>query len=209
MKGRAVGLSAVVLVAFLSLSLLSMPVVAAHASPATASQTSSMAGAGLHTTPPSWAVRGDQYVHVVNYVAHIDPAIRVHLSADDVRSVEQAVARYNALPVSQKQPRSGSQPHATTSPADGVHPYIPPFCNDQWRDNRVWWGESLWLNHCAANDLAAGVALSAIFGIWVPPIAVLAIVYAADINWAMGQCSGNVFINEYGYTPPPVVLPDC
>jgi hypothetical protein len=96
---------------------------------------------------PTWVVKAGSYVHVVNGIATINPAIKKVLSSRDVALVTQAVQKYNALPLTEK-----TRAHVPVSVSN--HATVIPYASCPSNSGAVygpyyyWWGEAVTLNHC-------------------------------------------------------------
>lgn len=130
---------------------------AVHAAPMTAtSHTARIARTvvldGI-SSAPAWVQQGDPYVHVVDYVANVDPSISQHLSQQVVALVQDAVARYNALPLAVRHP--AAQAIRTVSPN-----LLPGGggCTPQARVQQQWWGQTVQVNECIVQNIEAADA---------------------------------------------------
>lgn len=192
---------ALVLVGMISMAgiVTAQPVPAGSSAPSSGvSQTSARPVTG----PTNDLAIAMQYVHVSNYVATVDPAIKQALPASYVARVYATTAKYNALPLTV---RNGTA-QATTLGARANAP-IPNVvsggggggCSEYARYVMNWWGVSLYMNDCLIQDVVFGAAvgsvLAGVVSYFCPPCAPAAIIIAADIdihaawlNWADGHC---------------------
>ncbi|WP_376793751.1 hypothetical protein [Thermogemmatispora sp.] len=207
-RGRLYFLSALAIVFVLGLALA--PTGSAHARAASKQEAKNAAASGsVINAIPEWVKEALPYVHVVNYTASIDPALAHVVSSQILAQVQQAVSRYNALPLAVKRSSGGAHPATAVSPAAG--------CQPQFREYINWWGYSFYLNHCLVYDIASGLtggaALAGIVAALCGPCAPVAgtiagvlVIYSAWLFWADSQCNGaGAYLNETSLVGSPVV----
>lgn len=159
------------------------------------------------TARPAWVVQGDPYVHVINYVATVDSAIRKHVSSQIVSQVMQAVHQYNSTSLKLRQLNivlSPQNSHLKELNAQGM-----TACG-AWASARYyWWGFQLYVNSCLVNDITfggyTGASLAGLIAAVCPPCAPIAGTIAAIIgfytswlSWANTRCgSRGAYIDKY------------
>jgi hypothetical protein len=150
-----------------------------------------------------WKKKVEPYVRVSDFVATINPSIREHLSAQDVIKVQQAVAKYNALPLA-----SRKTPLKVTSSVTRVQ--ANSLCSPYASTTYYWWGSETYMNHCTVVNLEAGYTAAAIFGSFINPIIAAAIgLCLANIMWADGQCPNGGAILVLSAVGPGFAKPAC
>lgn len=159
------------------------------------------------TMPTAVIAAAQPYVHVVNYVATVDPAISRRLSSQAVAQVTKAVATYNALPMDARVQGLQSAPGGHLVPARQVQLLSGAAahysaCREYAHLFFNWWGVTLYMNHCLVNDVAfawgsigiiagmisAACAACAPFA-WL--LAGIAALYTGWLVWADNRCGGN------------------
>ncbi len=164
----------------------------------------SISSTGYYTAniTQSLIAKAAPYIHIVNYYATIDPAIKTVLTAAEMHIVQADVTKYNAAPTAQKLPQSRSitpaQKAALFASQKTIQPYLWPWCTDVVRSNQVRWGWSCWINKCAVNDLTGEYGAAAIvIGLFTGPGGAVVALYVVNLQWASSQChDGSVFMND-------------
>lgn len=175
---------------------------------------------GNHSAEPGWVMRANPYVHVVNYVAYIDPAISKNLSASAVAAVKSSVQYYNALPLKTRQFHGTIKLSAQSLHTPAVRSYS---CSYSLYVAGVSWSGAVTvhLSYCLALEASLGigvdagiaVALAAIF----PPaltIAALVAVYLLADGLALAtyaaECGDGAYFNFMLWNPAIFwASPDC
>jgi len=151
--------------------------------------------------------KANPYVHVINYHAVIDPALKAVVSSQDYAAVAAQVDRYNSEPLSE---RSLNATASTTAvPDSGIH---TDACNNSQPAVRVvnnWYGPSVYTNDCVTqsirNQVVLGVAIAAAFKYygcgWLglePPAVAVCVTVATAIQVVGGLTAGELQLNNKG-----------
>lgn len=118
---------------------------------------------------PAWAIAADPYVHVAKGAATIDPSAAARLDATTLAEAQQAIAKFNALPLDSRleTPYAGAgihvfgRPAPTTLPGPGslmVQPMVSSACVRGSYMSIQWWGLYFKFSECATNLLEGGPA---------------------------------------------------
>ena len=190
-------------------------------------QSNSSTGYYTANITQSLIAKAAPYIHIVNYYATVDPAIKTVLTTSEMHIVQTDVTKYNATPTAQKLPQSRSitpaQKAALFASQKTIQPYIWPWCTDSWKAQQQWWGWAVWMNSCMANDCAGGGALSLFLlelvatvitdgaaGKLLPYLVSFVMAELYELNWAEHECSDgshNVFFDILGpIIPEPPLM---
>jgi hypothetical protein len=181
----------------LSGGVASLPALASSPTASTVAVTKS--GAEINSAP-SWLTTAMPYVHVVNYVATIDPRLARVLNVSDLATVRASVSRYNATPIAIRV--NGVSVSFTAAKSSTATSAYYSACYGYMRVARWnWWGVTFYLNDCFAQDLGLGLAVATVAsgllllvpGLDVAVVALMAMLGAASgsILWSDHHCGNN------------------
>ena len=122
-----------------------------------------------YNTLPAWVIAADPYVHVANGVATIDASAAANLDATTLADAQQAIARFNALPLTSRldTPYAGAGIHVFGKPAPvtlpgqvslAVQPMVSAACIRGSYMSVQWWGLYFKFSECATGLLEGGPA---------------------------------------------------
>lgn len=178
---------------------------------------------GSVTQPPSWVTDAIPYVHIVNYVASVDPAIKLHLVPQEVKQVYSAVGKYNSFSPLQKEAQTTitsslsvvqavlqKDPKALTSSRVSVPQAVIHGCQMVVTGSWEWWGYQFYFNDCAVQTIAwvvgIGGGIAGLIGLACGPCAPFALpiagflgIYVATLLYLDYYCGGNGALLEMSW----------
>lgn len=179
----------------------------AHAQPSTSivSVNNAHAQSGAFASP-SWVNKTQAYIHIPHYTASVDPAIKAHLTKQEIDQVNAAVAKYNSLPLTEKEPQttttnssavihsvlqenSESVLGSAERPSNGNQTSsqtVPKSCQMVTSATTKWWGSEVYFNDCAVHTIVwalnVGAGIAGIIAVVCSPCEVIAGVIAAFLT---------------------------
>lgn len=197
------------------------------ASPVTTSQVTHPSSPS-HDDIQKWVSQANSYVHIVNYIATINPQIYKDLTSHITDFVQQAVKHYNGLSLALRKFGIASPTSLSPAPPDyasvsyssqnDTSSHATVACPQSHTITPNWWGVTIHMNHCLASDTGNGLAVSSgitaglsLFGIDAPLDAFSGILaaYSGAIFLADTHCGDNGANLDVSWVVVSWVTPIC